>query len=900
MTTPEHTTISERVLPDWDAVQIEFADVPGRAGIESRREAYAPFFLRMGTGVQISEGCRFSHPERIVLDDDARVNCGALIYGSGGVWIGRHARIGPRVFIHSANHTISPSERAFFEREYVYDKVVIGDCCLLSANVSILPGAELAPGCFVACGAVVTKGVYPDGSRIMGVPGRATVPEKELYAQSPSVALLTPATGAYGRVADLLALSVGLPQVCVYRDGEYLPRSIHTALLVGPSGWEPRDLPGLRIWRLQDGDLELNDDVSITFPSESSTPSEVRIASKRGRKLAPAQDPSRSGVDNAISLGIYYTLKRFQKRACHLVEAERLDLYLSIFMLAKWDDPRAEEVLGYFVDLLPESSDAFTARERSLCEMLSQPEAGCQAGLLVEVLVELLHSSDSVRRAMFGEKVNPYSDRTLLSCPELLPVMVFRHGEQEEALAEVLARLIPEASKVSHFIHFGIAAALLGRDDFLLECLRALYSDEYFDSQAQMIRSSSNSSAYCYSPSLAALLILGTRVLGVSPDFRLPHTQEIRFGWRVFGAKCSELGIGTGESRGSLIDADRCLVSRSLLENWLKSAQVPAMDGLQYELSEDDYLPFAASLELVWTKVFRHMQHSAGQPLVRVLPWPWPYKSALSIRYDIDRSLSSERVHEIIRMHASLLNGACGSWYAIPGTPFGDRLSKFLPRLLQEVGVHALSDEDGVSGQAVTHHSAPNSRYWRGQSTIEFIERGGALSGEMLAGQLSKPRPAWIGDLDDGRASSVWLMPIHFPLEGSTEENGLGYFDRRRDNFRQLLDDGGHVIVGCHPDLDIGLLKQLLEREELGGAWRATVGDVVTRCQRLNSISIANIEGPEGDRVAVVSEHTLADVQIEIDCPQDGVRTVCMQLNVGVPRAILQVSDSALSQSIDD
>src|SRR5690606_3028608 len=109
--------------------------------------------------------------------DDARINIGALIYGSGGVWIGRHARIGPRCFIHSANHDVAgvgaSSGLAFFERSYRDDAVMVGDLCLISANVSLLPGVRLQPGAFVACGAVVPRGTYPGHVHLRGVPARA-------------------------------------------------------------------------------------------------------------------------------------------------------------------------------------------------------------------------------------------------------------------------------------------------------------------------------------------------------------------------------------------------------------------------------------------------------------------------------------------------------------------------------------------------------------------------------------------------------------------------------------------------------------------------------------------------------------------------------------------------------
>ena len=191
-----------------------------------------------------------------------------------------------------------------------------------------------------------------------------------------------------------------------------------------------------------------------------------------------------------------------------------------------------------------------------------------------------------------------------------------------------------------------------------------------------------------------------------------------------------------------------------------------------------------------------------------------------------------------------------------------------------------------MAGCGVTHHSASGSEYWRGRTTIEALEAGGADFGEMLAGQLSRPRPAWIGDHDAGRPTSIWLTPIHFPLEGSTDDGDLTYFDRRLDEFRRLLADGGHVIVGSHPDLNQDLLRQLLDREDLADAWCAPVGMVVQRCRQLMSCGAVSVVGLTENRLSLVARHTIADVRIEIDTPTSGTRVICTQLNAGIPRTL--------------
>ncbi len=50
--------------------------------------------------------------------------------------------------------------------------IYIGQYCWLGANSVILKGVRLGDGCVVGAGAVVLKGNYPDGSIIVGNPGK--------------------------------------------------------------------------------------------------------------------------------------------------------------------------------------------------------------------------------------------------------------------------------------------------------------------------------------------------------------------------------------------------------------------------------------------------------------------------------------------------------------------------------------------------------------------------------------------------------------------------------------------------------------------------------------------------------------------------------------------------------
>ncbi|UCD74894.1 MAG: acyltransferase [Phycisphaerales bacterium] len=878
----------------WETVQAELADVPGEEGIARRREAYAPFFLRMGRGVRIFEGCRFSHPQHIVLDDDARINNGAIIYGSGGVWIGRHARIGPRLFIHSANHDVTPDGRAFFERGYVYDRVVIGENCLISANVSILPGARLGAGTFVACGAVVTQGSYPDGAWIMGVPGKVreltaeAAAGRQPPAEAPSIALLTPTEGSWRQAAELLITALGLPQVRVFSADDELPRSLHSAIAFGPEQWMPNAGGDRAIWRLATGERILEGESRITIPGSSGAEHTVPLPASRRHVSVPTADPTRSQTDNVCTLSFYYAVKRLAKRRGGLSSAERLELYVAIFMLLRGDRPARRALAEELIALLPDDADLPTETERELCALLRRGgrEESIAASLPAAIL-ELANASEARRQSAQQGAIELFTDKTYLSCPEFLSAFALRDREGlGEKLRGHIDSLIPEAARTMQLVHCGIASLLLDDAVRFRKCVDRLYSEQFFDRQQVCVRSAAGARSSCYSPALAAVLL--ESVWKSEPDYqpRRRRSWDEPLRWDCFGSQKEPLAVEADSGRGVLLDPEKRRISRSLLDNWLLSVSPPEVENGQYELQEDNYQPLAAKIESVWMAVFRRLQKEAGQPLVRIAPWPHGYRAAFSVRYDLDRNIPAERVEEIVRLHGRRLNSACASWYAIPGTPFGERLAGLLPRYLQEVGVHALSCRDDVTGCGVTHHSAPNSEYWRGQATLHGLDKAGAAYGEMLAGQLSRPRPGWRGDAATGKPATMWLTPLHFPLEGSTDEADLTYFDRRIEEFRQLLAGGGHVIVGSHPDLDQRLLEELLDREDLADAWCATVDAVVDRCRRVMSYGGIGVVGCGESSVDLIARRTLADVQIEIDLPDGHTKTVCAQFNANMPRII--------------
>jgi acetyltransferase-like isoleucine patch superfamily enzyme len=113
---------------------------------------------------------------RIKIGSGNYFNRNLMIDACGYVEIGDDNMFGPDVYITDSNHTriegTSPKNLPM-ER----GRVRIGNHCWIGAKAIILKDVELADGCVIAAGAVVTRSV-PSGAVVGGVPARALSPER--------------------------------------------------------------------------------------------------------------------------------------------------------------------------------------------------------------------------------------------------------------------------------------------------------------------------------------------------------------------------------------------------------------------------------------------------------------------------------------------------------------------------------------------------------------------------------------------------------------------------------------------------------------------------------------------------------------------------------------------------
>lgn len=98
------------------------------------------------------------------------------VFGRGGITLGEHVLVGPKVNIITINHDSDPENRsATYGRP-----VVIEDKVWIGINATILPGVRVGYGAIIGANSVVTKDV-PPMTVVAGNPARIIKELKKKY-----------------------------------------------------------------------------------------------------------------------------------------------------------------------------------------------------------------------------------------------------------------------------------------------------------------------------------------------------------------------------------------------------------------------------------------------------------------------------------------------------------------------------------------------------------------------------------------------------------------------------------------------------------------------------------------------------------------------------------------------
>ncbi|MFJ4221387.1 acyltransferase [Curtobacterium luteum] len=131
-------------------------------------EAFSRSGVSLGSNVTVGPNARLlasgviSEPgEHIRIGDRTAIGAGDLLWGQGGVTIGRDCLLGPNVTFISEDHVFDDADRPIRVQGSRRAPIRIGDDVWIGAGATVLRGVTIGDGAVVAAGALVTKDVRP-------------------------------------------------------------------------------------------------------------------------------------------------------------------------------------------------------------------------------------------------------------------------------------------------------------------------------------------------------------------------------------------------------------------------------------------------------------------------------------------------------------------------------------------------------------------------------------------------------------------------------------------------------------------------------------------------------------------------------------------------------------------
>lgn len=142
-----------------------------RKRTDARIKALRASFARLGEGVEFGETLYVEFPDRVKVGNYTYIGPWVKIYGRGGLNIGDNVMIAPEVLIQTSMHRYHDASMVPYDNIELLRPVTVGNGVWLGQRCILMPGVEIAEGCIVAAGAVVTKSCST-GEIVGGNPAR--------------------------------------------------------------------------------------------------------------------------------------------------------------------------------------------------------------------------------------------------------------------------------------------------------------------------------------------------------------------------------------------------------------------------------------------------------------------------------------------------------------------------------------------------------------------------------------------------------------------------------------------------------------------------------------------------------------------------------------------------------
>lgn len=112
------------------------------------------------------------HRKNIEFGKGTRLNPHVVMYGHGGISIGKYVTLSHGVSIYSTGYITENWHNNKIIKEHRHSKVIIDDYTWIGANVIILKGVYIPEGCIIAAGSVVIKSLSEPNALYAGNPAK--------------------------------------------------------------------------------------------------------------------------------------------------------------------------------------------------------------------------------------------------------------------------------------------------------------------------------------------------------------------------------------------------------------------------------------------------------------------------------------------------------------------------------------------------------------------------------------------------------------------------------------------------------------------------------------------------------------------------------------------------------
>jgi maltose O-acetyltransferase len=120
--------------------------------------------------VQVRASVRFIGTN-VILDDGVGINSGVIFDHGAPIHLEKNVRVAYNVIFACAGHAIGPPEMR--ADEWYAKPIRVGEGTWIGANVLIMPGVSIAPGCVIAAYSFVNADLPAPNTLYVGTPPRA-------------------------------------------------------------------------------------------------------------------------------------------------------------------------------------------------------------------------------------------------------------------------------------------------------------------------------------------------------------------------------------------------------------------------------------------------------------------------------------------------------------------------------------------------------------------------------------------------------------------------------------------------------------------------------------------------------------------------------------------------------